>query len=40
MSAHGPNLIRRFPLAAFFILAYAISWGLSLFTAPGALPSW
>ncbi len=38
MFAAKPNPIRRYPLAAFFILAYAISWGLSLFAARGALP--
>jgi len=38
MSTREPKLIRRYPLAVFFVLAYAISWGLSLFAARGALP--
>jgi len=38
MFVDKPNPIRRYPLAAFFILAYAISWGLSLFAARGVLP--
>jgi len=38
MSTRKPNLIRRYPLAVFFVLAYVISWGLSLFAARGALP--
>jgi len=32
------NLLQRYPLAAFFVLAYAISWGISLFAARGLLP--
>jgi len=32
------NLLLRYPVAAFFILAYAISWGISLFAARGLLP--
>lgn len=32
------GLLRRYPIAAFFVLAYAISWGLSLFAVPGLLP--
>ncbi len=32
------NVLRRYPLAAFFVLAYLISWGLSLFAARGLLP--
>jgi membrane protease YdiL (CAAX protease family) len=38
VAAQEPSLIRRYPLAAFFVLAYAISWGFSLFAARGVLP--
>jgi membrane protease YdiL (CAAX protease family) len=32
------SLLLRYPIAAFFVLAYAISWGISLFAARGLLP--
>jgi membrane protease YdiL (CAAX protease family) len=32
------NLLRLYPVVAFFVLAYAISWGISLFAARGLLP--
>lgn len=38
MAAKELRLIRRYPLAAFFVLAYAVSWGFSLFATRGLLP--
>jgi membrane protease YdiL (CAAX protease family) len=38
MAVQEPSLIRRHPLAAFFVLAYVISWVVSLFAAHGVLP--
>ena len=33
-----PSLLRRYPIVLFFFLAYAISWGISLFATQGLLP--
>jgi membrane protease YdiL (CAAX protease family) len=38
VSQKKTNLLLRYPLASFFLLAYLISWSISLFARPGLLP--